>query len=271
VPYRGEGKVSLDRWLPYRNENVLSRCRLFCFPHAAGNSLVFRPWHRLLDGIDLCPVELPGRGARIDEAPFRRMDSLVDALCEVLPPLLKIPFALFGHSMGAYIAHALALRLGAAGGPAPMHLFVSGAAAPDRTPRNPPLHSLPDRELVGALTRFGGTPAAVLARDELVTALLPTLRADLTLAETYSAARSQPVSCSITAFGGSGDTIDRRALQGWSTFTDGAFRLRIFPGDHFYLAAAGSALADEIACDLHPPGLRTRPQRTDSQDGWMCE
>jgi medium-chain acyl-[acyl-carrier-protein] hydrolase len=171
--------------------------------------------------------------------------------------------------MGAYIAHALARRLSAAGGPT--HLFVSGAAAPNRTPRNPPLHSLPDPELVGALTAFGGTPPAILARDELLTALLPTLRADLMLAETYAAARSKPVPCPITAFGGASDTIDRRALQDWSAFTASAFRLRIFPGDHFYLAGAGSALADEIACDLHPSGLRARPQRTGSQDGWMCE
>jgi medium-chain acyl-[acyl-carrier-protein] hydrolase len=263
--------VTLDRWLPYRNENALARCRLFCFPHAAGNSLFFRPWRRLIpDAIDLCPVELPGRGARIDEAPFRRMDSLVDTLCEVLQPLLKIPFALFGHSMGACVAHALARRLGAAGGAAPTHLFVSGAAAPNRTPRKPPLHSLPDRELVAALAQFGGTPAAILGRDELLTALLPTLRADLTLAETYTVARPQPVSCPITAFGGSADTIDRRALQGWAAFTAGAFRLRIFPGDHFYLADAGSELADEIACDLHPSRL-TRPQPTGARDGWMCE
>jgi surfactin synthase thioesterase subunit len=130
---------------------------------------------------------------------------------------------------------------------------------------------LSDRELVGALTEFGGTPAAVLDRDELLTALLPTLRADLMLAETYTAARADRVACPVTAFGGSGDTIDRRALRGWSGFTEGAFRLRIFPGDHFYLSGAGSELADEIACDLHSSGLLTRPQRTGCQDGRMFE
>jgi medium-chain acyl-[acyl-carrier-protein] hydrolase len=223
------------------------------------------------EAIELCPVELPGRGARIDEPPFRRMDGLVDTLCEVLAPLLDSPFALFGHSMGAHIAFALARRLSAAGGPGPMHLFVSGAAPPNRTPRTAPLHSRPDRELVRALTEFGGTPAAILARDELLAALLPTLRADLTLTETYSAARAQPVSCPITAFGGASDAIDRRALQGWSAFTEGAFRLRVFPGDHFYLAAADSALVDEIARDLRPSALPTSPQRTGSQDGWMFE
>jgi medium-chain acyl-[acyl-carrier-protein] hydrolase len=264
--------VTLGRWLPYRNENAAARCRLFCFPHAAGNALFFRPWQRLMpDGIDLCPVELPGRGARIDEAPFRRMDGLVDSLCEVLQPLLGLPFALFGHSMGAYIAYELARRLSATGRPAAIHLFVSGAAAPNRTPRDPPLHSLPDHELVGALTGFGGTPPAILARDELLAALLPTLRADLMLAETYMAPPSGLVSCPITAFGGSSDTIDRRALHRWSAFTAEPFRLRMFAGDHFYLSGAGSELADEIACDLHPEGLSTSPQRTGYQDGWMCE
>ncbi len=262
--------MTLGRWIPYRKENALARCRLFCFPHAAGNSLFFRPWHRLMpDAIDLCPVELPGRGARIDEEPFLRMDRLVDDLCDALRPLLDIPFALFGHSMGAYIAYALARRLDAAQGPT--HLFVSGAAAPDRTRRHPPLHSLPDHELVGALTRLGGTPPAVLARAELVTALLPTLRADLALAETYAAPRSDRVSCPITAFGGSGDMIDRRALHGWSAFTAGAFRLRIFPGDHFYLVKAGAKLADEMACDLDLAARPAPPHRTGSEDGRMCE
>jgi len=264
--------VTLGRWFPYRKESALARCRLVCFPHAGGNALCFRPWHRLLpDGIDLCPVELPGRGARIDEAPLRRMDCLVDALCEDLTPLLGIPFALFGHSMGAYVAYALARRLSEAGGPAAMHLFVSCAAAPDRTPRNPPLHSLPDHELVGALTRFGGTPPAVLARAELVTALLPTLRADLMLAETYTAARSELVSCPITAFGGSSDTIDRHALHGWSAFTEGTFRLRMFSGDHFYLSDAANEVTDEIAFDLHPSARLATSQRTGYQDGRMFE
>ncbi len=223
------------------------------------------------DGIDLCPVELPGRGARIDEEPCCRMDRLVEELCEVLQPLLDIPFALFGHSMGAYIAYELARRLSAARGPAAMHLFVSGAAAPTRAPRDPPLHTLPDHDLIGALTSFGGTPPAVLACDELLAALLPTLRADLTLAETYTAPRPGRVACPITAFGGSNDTIDRRALHGWSAFTGSAFRLRIFPGDHFYLSQAAGELADEMASDLHLATRPNRPQRTGSEDGRMCE
>jgi len=198
-------------------------------------------------------VELPGRGARIDEPAFRQMDALADTLCDVLQPLLDLPFAFFGHSMGAYVAYALARQLTDARGQTATHLFVSGAAAPDRAPRHPPLHSLPERDLIGALNALGGTPASVLARDELVAALLPTIRADLMLAETYVAPRSARLPCAITAFGGTSDAIDRRLLQAWSNFTADAFRLHMFPGDHFFVARMGAAVVEEIIRDLHPP------------------
>ena len=114
--------MTFGRWIPYRKENLRARCRLFGFPHAAGNALFFQTWHRLMPAdIDLCALERPGRGPRIDEEPFRRMDRLVENLCHVLQPMLGIPFALFGHSMGAYIAYELARQLSAAGGPAAMH------------------------------------------------------------------------------------------------------------------------------------------------------
>ena len=264
--------MTLGRWFPYPRENARARCRLFCFPHAAGNALSFMDWHRRVPAaIEVCPVELPGRGARIDEPTFQQMDALAETLCEVLRPLLDRPFALFGHSMGAYIAFELARRLGAAHGQTAAHLFVSGAAAPDRTPRRPPLHSLPEQDLIRALNALGGTPASVLARDELVAALLPTIRADLMLAETYIAPRSPPLPCSITAFGGANDAIDRRALQAWSNFTEGAFRLHMLPGNHFFVARAGAAVVEEIIRDLHPSARVGAPQRTGYDNGRMVE
>ena len=148
--------MTLGRWFPYRRESAQARCRLFCFPHAAGNALFFVDWQRRVPAaIEVCPVELPGRGARIDEPAFRQMDALADTLCDVLQPLLDLPFAFFGHSMGAYVAYALARQLTDARGQTATHLFVSGAAAPDRAPRHPPLHSLPERDLIGALNALG--------------------------------------------------------------------------------------------------------------------
>lgn len=260
--------MTLDKWVPYRTDNAAIRCRLFCFPHAGGNAVFYRPWRRLVPPeIDLCPIELPGRSARIDEVPFEQISTLVETLCDALQPLLRLPFALFGHSMGAYIAYEAAQRLRSADGRGAVHLFVSGQPAPDRALRNPPLHSLPDRDLLAALSRFGGTPAAVMARGELVAALLPTIRADLALAENYAAKAGDGTACPLTAFGGDDDdSVAVSSLETWSSFTSGAFRLCVFHGGHFYFSATPAALAKEIVRDLggsagldvvRMPGART--------------
>jgi medium-chain acyl-[acyl-carrier-protein] hydrolase len=157
--------VSLDRWFSYppyprHSDNSGVRLRLFCLPHAGGSALLYRPWLRMFPaGIDICPIELPGRGARLREPAFTRMSTLVDALAEVLEPLLSVPFAFFGHSMGAAIAFEAAKRLRRPGGP--VHLFASGRPAPDSLYEPRALHRLSDTELVVALVRFGGTPAVL--------------------------------------------------------------------------------------------------------------
>src|SRR5690242_5722195 len=80
--------------------------RLFCFPYAGGSAQVFRQWQRHFPSeIALWLVHLPGRGKRIGEQPFTRLQLLVQTIADLIvrepqPP----PYALFGHSMGALIS-----------------------------------------------------------------------------------------------------------------------------------------------------------------------
>ena len=55
------------------------------------------------EGVEVCPVQLPGRENRITEPPFTILSSLVDAMVEALAPYFDLPFAFFGHSIGARI------------------------------------------------------------------------------------------------------------------------------------------------------------------------
>jgi medium-chain acyl-[acyl-carrier-protein] hydrolase len=225
--------------------------RLFCLPHAGGSAMLYRPWRGLFPaGVDLCPIELPGHGARLGETAFTRMAPLVDALSAALQPLLSVPFAFFGHSMGAAIAYELARNLHRPTGP--VHLFVSARPAPDPAFEPRALHRLPDADLLAALTRIGGTPAAVLARADLMAALLPGIRADLELIETYAPADGS-LNCPISAFGGAEDRMThRRSLDAWAGFTRREFRRCLFPGGHFYLAESAAAVVAEILRDLDP-------------------
>src|SRR5262249_9724493 len=96
----------LEKWVPFRLDRGFVRCRLFCFPHAGGNATAYQSLRRLMPpDIDLCPVELLGRAARIDEPAIRNMGELIDMLSDALRPLLDVPFAFFGHSVGACIAY----------------------------------------------------------------------------------------------------------------------------------------------------------------------
>ena len=114
---RGDETMTLDRWVPFRNESAGIRCRIFIFPHAGGNAAFYRPLRRMMPSeIDLCPIELPGRAARLEEAPITLMGTLIDKLSRALLPLMDVPFGIFGHSVGAWTAFEAARRLRSANG-----------------------------------------------------------------------------------------------------------------------------------------------------------
>lgn len=224
------------RWFR-RSIQSSSPYRLFCFPYAGGSAAMYRNWHDwLAPGVEVVAVEPPGRGMHIDASAIDRMDLMVDGVLAAMRPLLDVPFALFGHSMGALIALELSRRLVETGGPAPRHLVVSGMGAPHVQLPFTPIHGLPDREFIEALRALNGTPAEVLANESLVECFLDILRADCRLSETY---RCDPVIAlphPITAFGGVHDECFRREdLEAWQQHTSGRCTVRWLPGDHFFI------------------------------------
>jgi medium-chain acyl-[acyl-carrier-protein] hydrolase len=232
--------------------NSRARFRLFCLPSAGGGASVFRQW-RLTQGDDLevVAIELPGRETRIAEPLRVRVAALVDDLLDTLPT--DRPYALFGHSMGGLIAFELARAL-VTPRPAPAHLFVSSFRAPHLPRRGPLKHLLSHEALVDEMRRMGGTPAELLDNPEALALLLPVLRADLTIVETYEFADGPPLSCSVTAFGGmSDDDVSAAELEPWGGYTRERFRLDILPGDHFYLYHATEHLLDTVRHDLRLP------------------
>jgi surfactin synthase thioesterase subunit len=253
-----------ERWLPRPRRGGEGAVRLFCLPHAGGGSSTFRRWsEEVPPGVEVCPVQLPGREGRLTEAPFTDVEPLVASLAEAIGPYLDRPFALFGHSMGGVIGFELARHLERVGQPGPAHLFVSASRAPQLPRRREPIHALPDAAFIDAVRRMAGTPERVLQHAELVQLVLPALRADFELVETYRYREGAPLAGPISAFGGVGDDLVRRSeLAGWAEQTGGPFGLRMLPGNHFFLAdpVARPALIQALARELAPlagarPGL----------------
>jgi len=248
-----------ERWLAYREPNPRARLRLFCFPYAGGGASVYRGWAASLPGeIEVCPVQLPGRESRLREAPFTHLDPMIQVLADVLPPYLDLPFVFFGHSMGGLISFELSRELRRRRGPAPLHIFVSGRRAPQVPSREEPLHELPEPEFIARLRELNGTPEEVLQHAELMRLLLPILRADFSVNETYEYRPEEPLDVGISAFGGLGDQeVTREDLAAWKDQTRGRFRLRILPGDHFFVHGSKDLITESMSRDLAE--LSTQP------------
>jgi surfactin synthase thioesterase subunit len=234
-------------WLILGKPNRKIRLRLFCFPYAGGGASIFRQWQKNMpEGVEVCPVQLPGRENRITEPPFTRLSFLVDAMVEALDPYFDVPFAFFGHSIGAKIAFELTRELRRKNAFQPVHFFVSGSRPP-HIPEPRPLHMLPEREFIKELRRYSGTPEAVMRSRDLMEMYLPILRADFSIDETYVYYEDNPLDCPISAFGGNEDKeANREELDAWRQHTTGPFTLQMFQGDHFFLKSSQPLLLDSI-------------------------
>lgn len=211
--------------------------RLFCFSYAGGGASTYLRWRpHFPKYVDICAVQPPGREDRISETPINDIPTLVKAIADAITPFVRIPFAFFGHCNGALIAFELARELRRRQNVLPKHMFVSSFRSPELTNSNRVLHSLPRSEFVTHLKTYGGMPEEILGNDNIVTSLMPTLRADFQLHENYEYIEEEKLDCPITIFGGLQDKIvTRKELSGWRNKTSTSSIVKLFPGGHFFL------------------------------------
>jgi surfactin synthase thioesterase subunit len=237
---------------PSRNDSVI---RLFCVPHAGSGATAFRGWAEpLLPEIEATVVELPGRESRFRDVPYPRMEPLVNDLATAVIAALAEdqPFAFFGNSLGSLIAFETLHEIHRRTGREALHLFVSASGAPQCEPPLPPIGHLADRELVRAVDeRYGGIPAVVLADEEFLAAILPTLRADICLLETYQRPEPKPLMCPVTAFAGLRDaTVPLEHVEAWREQTTGPFERVFLNEGHLYLQTARDFLVQRVRDNL---------------------
>lgn len=229
--------------------------RLFCFPYGGGAARAYRPWTQTLPPeIDVCAIQLPGRGNRLREPALTNMSLAVELVGKEIVSLLDRPYAFFGHSMGAILAFEVVRLLRRGEHQLPTHLFVSGHKAPQIPKTEPFTYNLPEAEFIEELQRLNGTPMEVLEHPDMMQIMLPLLRADFESIQTYLYTHEAPLDCPITALGGLLDPdISRETLEPWREQTTAAFNLRMFPGDHFFLHQEQTRVLRVIAQEAYKP------------------
>ncbi|MEU2390212.1 alpha/beta fold hydrolase [Streptomyces sp. NPDC007369] len=240
-----------DRWFRVHRARTRPALRLVCFPHAGGTAGLFHGWPaRLPDEVELLAVRYPGRQDRLAEPCIDAMDAMADAVTAALAPRLDLPVALFGHSMGSAVAYEVTRRLEARG-LRPERLLVSGRVAPHRA-RPDGVADGDDAALIATVRGLGDYQSEVYLIPELRELLLPALRADYRLIESYRPDVPVPVCTPITAYTGRDDaTCPEEAVRAWAELTGaGRFDLRSFPGDHFYLVPNEAPLVADISARL---------------------
>ncbi len=224
-----------SRWLHVLRPKPSASVRLLCLPHAGGTAGAYRDWEPLLpDHVELCLVQYPGRHERLAEPCVDSMEETADAIAAALRPELGRDIVLFGHSMGAAVAYEVALRQ-VAHGRSPRHLIVSARPAPHRHPGGD-LHTRDDDALLAELRALSATDQAVLDDPDLLSLLLPAIRADYRLIERYRRDAPPRLDVPLTVFRGRADTrLPAREADHWEEMTTGPFTHQVFDGGHFYL------------------------------------
>lgn len=231
------------------------RCRLFGIPQAGTGPAVFHRWHRHLpSSVEVCGVQLPGRGGRIREPLFRSMGSLVDALLEEICPFLDRPYVIFGHSLGALTAFELCRRIEA--NPSlrfPGHLYAAACRAPHQPIFATPSYNMNNADFAERIRRTRAVPDTIWERPKLIEMFLAVLRADAEVGETFCWQEKKSLTCPVTAIFGQQDAeVTEIDSVHWAEHTRGPFACSGVPGNHFFVNTPPPELFSLLSQGLQP-------------------
>ncbi|MBA4537129.1 thioesterase [Bacillus aquiflavi] len=215
----------------------MQKVRLFCLPYAGGSSFIFSRWKTYLHpAIEIIPLELAGRGRRINEPLISNFEEMVNDIFKTIKnDLSDLPYIILGHSMGGLLAYELAYRILQSNSKMPILIILSGIEPPKLRKRKV-ISTLPDEEFVKEVLSIGGTPKNIFANKEASDIFISILRADFKLVESYVAQDYKPLDVDLMIFNGERDystTFPR--VKEWKKYTNKSCQMINFEGGHFFI------------------------------------
>lgn len=208
---------------------------LFIFPFGGGNETSYARITQLLHpSIHIISGESPGKGRRNKEPLLKNLYRMADVFFEQYAQQVDENSIFLGHSMGAYLAYLMAIRLRDEKHTLPKHLVLSSKIAPSRH-FNKKRMLLTDDEFIKHLKELEGMPDAILSNAELLTLFLPIIRADFDALDQFKYIPTTPLPIPITLFCGNRENVPDEWLTDWNKETTDCFDFKRISGGHFWL------------------------------------
>lgn len=211
---------------------------LFCIPYAGGSCFIFNKWEKYMkEYIRLEPIELRGRGRRLNEEFYKNLEEAVDDIFEsIKDKILHDDYAICGHSMGGLLAYELYYKLKKENLRLPKHIFFSGYKPPSILREERQLHLLSDEMFIKEIIKLGGTPEEFLNNKKLLDLFIPILRSDFRMIENYKyKCRKDKIQCDISVFNGNQDDISTEEILKWKEHGKKRVKVYEFDGNHFFI------------------------------------
>lgn len=211
--------------------------RLIIFPHAGGTAQRYHKWATYFSDspIEVVIIQYPGRAERLQQKPITSMTELIDQLYKAFQNYLDKPFLTYGHSLGGLVSYELMSKLNKSNQQIARKMIISGKRAPHLKASYQPVHKLTDSELIRVIREFNGTPSEILDAQDLLTLLLPCIRSDFMIDETYQHKESPQLDVALLVLGGENDPLATlEELMPWRFYVSNDFKIKVYQGDHFF-------------------------------------
>jgi surfactin synthase thioesterase subunit len=240
----------------------MQKIKLICLPFAGGSRYSYYRYMRFApEWLEIVPVDLPGRGSRLNDPLLTNIHSIVEDVLTSIEPHIQSGYALYGHSMGALTALLLMRQLRKRKMNLPLHLFVTGHGGPSANNNKIIRHALPKEQLIGELNSLDGMPAEILQDEWMMDFFLPVIRADFEAIETYRYESDEKFEIPITCVIGKEEQISLENARAWSRETIAHVDVRQFPGKHFFIYQHDNEVVRLIGRTLAKTGVANTYQK----------
>lgn len=219
---------------------------LFAIPHAGAGASVFARWRSLLPAaVELAAVRLAGRENLLLRAPYSALAPCVEAIADAIEAWNPARYTIYGQCFGAILAFEVARELRRRQQAPPDWLCVASQRPPDLASKEHQPILTSDSAVAKVIENFWSLPPELSPGTPLWDMLVPAIRADFTIANSYRWQYEPPLDTKICAFRGCHDSeLAVDVLDGWRRHATGEFLLREIPGGH--LVDSDDALAEVV-------------------------